>query len=240
MEWPMPVRSIRKSYRNVTGIVNGDKSIGRGAFESTLEKDLYNQLNFAVRVERFEVQAVKVTPFGPDCEFNSYTPDTLIFYRNDLTPYKFWPPRLIEVKYRSDLKDNWDELKPKFKAAHKYAKNEGWDFKILTEVEIRTPFWENVKFLSLNKNINIPYEIFERFLTAIETLEKTTPYGLLEHLKVNLEDRGSALAHMWHMIANLHIATDLSLPLTMASPIWVVKHDEDIFHDQNQLKPYPW
>jgi len=55
--------------------------------------------------------------------------------------------QLCEVKYRKDLALQWPKLKPKIRAARKYAKNEGWEFKIFTEKEIRTPYLENIRFL---------------------------------------------------------------------------------------------
>jgi hypothetical protein len=72
----------------------------------------------------------------------TYTPDVLAIYQEESKP-----PLLIEVKYRSDIKKNWIELKPKFKAAIAFSKTMGWRFKILTEIEIRTPYMKNAHFL---------------------------------------------------------------------------------------------
>lgn len=56
----MPVRKIPMNYRNVTGVFPSLKSIGSGAFESTLERDFLTILDFDYEVNNFEVQPVKI------------------------------------------------------------------------------------------------------------------------------------------------------------------------------------
>jgi hypothetical protein len=38
---------------------------------------------------------------------------------------------LIEIKPRKKLIEDWNKLKPKFKAAHAFAKEKGWKFRII-------------------------------------------------------------------------------------------------------------
>lgn len=39
----------------------------------------------------------------------------------------------IEIKPKKKLIEDWDKLKPKFKAAHAFAKEKGWKFNIINE-----------------------------------------------------------------------------------------------------------
>lgn len=59
----MPIRTIPKNYRDVTGFVANSKVEGKAMFESTPERDWLTLLQFAVEVERFEVQPIKVLWF---------------------------------------------------------------------------------------------------------------------------------------------------------------------------------
>lgn len=54
-QFDMPMRSVPKNYRNVTGIVASGKAEGPEQFESTLERDFLALLEFSPSVWRFEV-----------------------------------------------------------------------------------------------------------------------------------------------------------------------------------------
>lgn len=128
----MPVRKIPKNYRNVTGVASHLKSNGKAMFESTLERDFLTLLEFNPSVESFEVQPVTIHWVDDSNKARTYTPDVLAYFH--LTSN---PTTLYEVKYRSELRESWTELKPKFKAALKYTRSKGWRFKLITENEIR-------------------------------------------------------------------------------------------------------
>ena len=56
----MPVRTIPKNYRNVTGIAASPKAGGAAQFESTLERDFLSLLEFSPEVEVIDPQPVKI------------------------------------------------------------------------------------------------------------------------------------------------------------------------------------
>jgi hypothetical protein len=132
----MPIRKIPKNYRNVTGIAASGKAIGSAQFESTLERDFLALLEFSSDVEIFEVQPVKIEWYDNLGTPRSYTPDALVTF----APATGKQPWLCEIKYRADIKKHWDTLHPKFIKGISYAKRHGWRFRIITEVEIRTPY----------------------------------------------------------------------------------------------------
>jgi hypothetical protein len=49
----MPVRTIPKNYRNLTGLVPNTRTAGMTAFESTLERDFFLLLDFDPDVLHF-------------------------------------------------------------------------------------------------------------------------------------------------------------------------------------------
>src|SRR5690606_15254212 len=87
---------------------------------------------------------------------------------------------LYEVKYRSELKEHWPDLKPKFKAALQFARSKGWRFKLITEMEIRETSLKNAKFLLPFVKKGPASETDMDILdTAIESLIHSTPKDLL-------------------------------------------------------------
>lgn len=140
----MPVRKIPKNYRNVTGITAARKADGPAQFESTLERDFLTLLEFSPEVRQFEVQPVALS-WQDGARERRYTPDALVRFRHQHGTEP--TPLLYEVKYRADLRADWAELRPKFRAAVRFAKAQSWRFKLVTEREIRTPYLDNARFL---------------------------------------------------------------------------------------------
>ncbi len=116
----MPVRKIPKNYSNVTGIASRSKAIGQAMFESTLERDFITLLEFNSNTKSFEVQPLTIEWRDEKDKSRKYTPDILAFFKPQNKKLI-----LYEVKYRNELSQSWPELRPKFKAAIKYARNKG-------------------------------------------------------------------------------------------------------------------
>lgn len=214
----MPVRKIPKNYRNVTGLAAAGKSVGAAQFESTLERDFLALLEFSPEVERFEVQPLKIEWRDEQGIGRSYTPDVLVEFKQDLDR----SPWLCEVKYRADLKKNWRDLHPKFLQAIRSAKERGWRFRLVTETEIRTPYLDNVRFLSSFRFREFPEADTEQVLTPIRLAGRTTPAVLVPSLTSDLQHQAEWLPVLWHLMARHRIGADLERELTMDSAIWSV------------------
>lgn len=214
----MPVRKIPMNYRNVTGVFPSLRSIGSAAFESTLERDFLTILDFDYEVEKFEVQPVKIEYIDEFAKKRTYTPDVLVQYRcNHSDDPKY---TLYEVKYRKDLKEKWPELRPKFKAALHFARTKGWNFKIITDLEIRRPYLENIKFLR-RYDIPIDDHRMETARRILVNLREITPEILAVALAQDFSNRAETVFLVWQMLARGYIIADLTEPLSMNTPIWV-------------------
>lgn len=222
----MPTRKIRKSSCSVTGLIVSQDKTEMKAYESTLERDLLELMWFDPNVLSYEEQPVKIEYCGLDGKSHSYTPDLLVIYKDSTVLGSNNRPMLCEVKYRKDLFKNWKNLKPKFRAAIAYSKKKGWDFRILTEVEIRTPYLYNVKFLRPYQTVPKDKEQIKILLTTIKHLQETDPKTLLFSLNQNPIDRAALMPMMWYLISTGKIATDLNQQLTMSSRIWSVNNIE--------------
>lgn len=215
----MPVRQIKYSYRNVTGRRPKGKGIGDAQFESSLEGDYLALLEFSPLVESFEVQPVRIW-YELEGESRSYTPDVLV---------KFHPRegddmrsrQLVEVKYRQDLKENWSWYRQKLKAAIRFAKIEGYRFKVMTEKEIRTPYLTNARFLLPFRDMPIEDCHFGEVMDRMRRLRETDPETLLASIYLDPWNRAKVLPVVWQCVAQGYIVADLTQPLTMRSRIWL-------------------
>lgn len=212
-----PVRTIGTNRRSITGRVSfGRRSI---PFESALERDFLVLLDFDLTVDDVLEQPFRIAFRGADGRQRHYTPDFLVEYENG--------NRVIyEVKYRSNLKDDWASLKPRFRAAIRYAKTNGMRFAIATEVEIRgTSYLANAKFLRPYRDCTPAPAIDEHLIKTLVVLGETTPESLLAAAYWSLDNRIKAVAPLWRLIATRRIHADLYEPLTMTTPIWTTLED---------------
>ena len=192
-----PVRKISKNYRNVTGVLTNPKTQTRHEFESTLERDFLLLLNFNNLVISYQVQPVRISWLDQNNKLRHYTPDVRVFYQTNR-------PFLIEIKYRSELHEKWSELKPKFKAAIAYCRQQGWRFKIITEVEVRGIELKNIKFLNgyltLTKD-----DIFEskcnKLLEILNELTQTTVDELLALISKDKLNHVEWIPMLWYLVA---------------------------------------
>ena len=220
----MPVRKIPKNYRNITGIAAHSKANGAAAYESSLERDFLSLLEFSNDVAQFEVQPVSIEWFDPSGKKRTYTPDVLVHYKQS---HHATIEILYEVKYRSDIKENWLTLKPKFKAAVAYCKARGWRFKLITEVELHTIYMDNVRFLLPYVTQGVLHEHYEAHMTLLDkqirAVKTSTPNELLASIFDDEWSRAELLPTLWYLIGTFQIGIDLNQPLSMQSKIWSIR-----------------
>lgn len=205
-------RKIGITNRSVSGVVPDI-----GSYESTLERDFMERLRFESNFERIIPQPITIQYENSKQESRSYTPDGLLHFQQNC----HIRPILYEIKYREDLKNLWKELLPKFRAAKRFATSRGWTFKIFTEIEIRTPFLDNAKFLWPYKNTIIETEMETHILSVLRDLQEADPDLLLTALCSSPYNRAKMIPIIWTLIANRKIDCDLDQPLTMNNRIWV-------------------
>ncbi|MBH3362336.1 heteromeric transposase endonuclease subunit TnsA [Pseudomonas fulva] len=209
----MPARKIGIKSRSVTGIVPK-----LGHYESTLERDFMEIIRFEGGFTSFTPQPLKIEFRGKSREVEGYTPDGLIHFSEGSDARK---PLLFEIKHREDFRKDWRKLIPKFRAAKKYCASVGWEFMVLTEKEIRTPYLTNIKFLWPYKNAALDQAVAEVIINKLDQLRRTTVSSLLESMAVDQNKRAHLIAPMWTLVAIGKIRCNLNAPLTMKSEIWL-------------------
>ncbi len=128
------------------------------------------------------------------------------------------------MKYRDDLRQHWVEYRSKFRAAQRYARQQGWRFRLVTERHVRTPYLENVKFLRPYRTLPVNDAYRTQLLSTLATLEVTDPASLLAAVFEDRWQQAQLLPMLWQLVATQQIGTDLEQPLTMHSGLWLQKH----------------
>lgn len=207
----MPVRKIKPGYCNLTARIPSKKLDRMADAESSLERDFIFLLEHDENVRHFEEQPLTIQ-YGNQ----QYTPDVLVEYSDN-------SKIIYEVKYRSELAKNWDKLKPKYRAAISYCRNQGIRFKLITDIEIRTPLLKNIEFLSHFSRTISPVESAtgKVLLDNLLNFESSSPRELLAACFSSKLKQAEAAPILWRLISRGVIQTNLEHPLSMHSPLTV-------------------
>jgi len=208
----MSVRKIPKNHLFVTGGYSSRKSAEMDAFESLLEKDYLQLLDFDDTVESFEVQPVRIPVKGVP---RGYVPDVLVRYLPDPETGERKRPLLAEVKRSDFLKKHAEKYAPKFAAAVLYADKLGWEFRPVDESEIRLPRLRNIKFLREYRNVSLSEEDSQRVLQLIEFHGgNSSSERVLAEVAPSDDGRLYWLPVIWTMVQQKKLLTDLDTPFT--------------------------
>jgi len=226
----MPKREIGPSHYGPNGYMPSLKNGAGRPTESMLEQDFLVLLEFDPEVSRYGVQPIQIkwTPTGETAR--RYTPDVLVTYHPVAPDWRpKHPPTIYEVKPHEILKRDWKILRPKFKAIMKWARSNGFRFKLITDKQIRGTYLKNARFLlrfrSRYRTRNYELDIHRHVILrdALHKIGSSTPAKLLEHVtRVPVQQR-ELIPTLWLLIIQEVILVDLHLPLTMNSMIWINK-----------------
>ncbi|MCX7553083.1 heteromeric transposase endonuclease subunit TnsA [Marinicella sp. S1101] len=213
-----PKRVIKAAYGSVTGFYpfKGQDSV---QFESTLERDFLKRLETFDSVITVISQPVVIDYITAKGNPSTYTPDFRVVRKS--YPYVLRPDCIVEVKPNKFLRKNFKELKPKFKAAIRYCKENGMVFHLMDEFKIKDTRWKNANFLRRYKKMNFEAEESEWIIRSLKLMGMTTFGRLLDHLYKSKDKRNIGKSHLWHLIANGRVYCDKSLPLDSFSELWV-------------------
>jgi hypothetical protein len=207
----MPVRKIPKNHLVVTGAFSSRKNAKMRGFESPLEKEFMLLLEFDSSVASFEEQPLTIQIPGIP---RGYTPDFLVRYHADRVTQEEQRSELVEVKSCDDLRRNAEKYSKKFENATRFANDRGWDFRIVTEKDIRTTRLANLKFLREYRNIFPMPEQCNRITEIVRASHaRTSVEALLDQLGAEEYERLNHLPTIWHMVVACKLKVDLDSPL---------------------------
>ncbi len=241
----MPARNITNRYVYSSGRVASAKSECTQSFESLLEQDFLLLLEYDQAVLRYASQPLTIRWKDKNDRSRRYTPDVLVEYcptaKNRFPHLK---NTLFEVKPELMLCRNFATLKPKFKAATHWCRQNGCRFRIITEKYIQTPYLKNIKFLLQYRKERFQYasdsengQFQSTLRVAMFELIRTTPNFLLDKVCSSKEERARYIPYIWQLINYNLIGADLHKPLTMESPIWTLEVGENLMSLRHKIMP---
>ncbi|MFY9074072.1 TnsA endonuclease N-terminal domain-containing protein [Malaciobacter mytili] len=216
-----PARNIPTNYRNVTGRIFSNKSNRLVGYESKLERDFIYLFEFDDRVEKFLEQPITIN-YQLDGENRRYTPDFFILLKNG-------EEYLIEIKYKSDLYEKFDDLKYKFKVAIQYSNLNNCKFKIMTNkcsYMNNTNYMFNVHFLLSYNTINYDtYQLIKSRINKCNSIEE-----LLNELSEDKYKQLDYINYIWTLVRHQIIKLNLQRKINNKSEILEFKnYDKEEF-----------
>lgn len=214
-----PVRKRRMLIKSqsITGIVPMNEKEAGVWFESALERDFVLLTRYNPDVENIEEQPLRIQ-YIQDSKSKHYTPDFLVSFKEG-SGHRNW---LCEIKYESELRENFHIFKPRFKAAKEYCQKEGLEFKIFTEKHIRTNALKNLNFLSRYNYNDLDPNSYQYVMNTVKDLGTTSPAEFMltvQNADFNL--KGRCLYALWYAIKLDRIGCNLAVEeLSMDSQIW--------------------
>lgn len=223
------VREITAKRFSLTGVVNSKRLKTTIQFESSLERDFIYLLEYDDNVKYYLEQPLEIEYVDSQGNKRQYYPDFLIEYFDEQIP------RLVEIKYESTLISKVSELREKFHAAKLFCEEKGFEFCVITDLQIRSEKkieLNNFKFLdrykSFYRNINKEKSAFPEFNTDIKLLlsemekqKKITVENLLNEITDNKEKQAELIFLTWYMVSNNFFIANLSEKLTLKSLVWL-------------------
>ncbi len=213
-----PQRRIGPTRLSVSGFFCFG-SQGMIPYESTLERDLLRRLAYSPRVLQIDSQPVRIDWQDGKDHRRRYTPDYLIYWKSMGELWRVRDlPWLVEVKPAIELRRHWRKWHPKFRAASRYAHEQGWRFRIMDESRIRDVMFRNAVLLEQCASVNysvslgeLPPDFRAGSVRVASELAQRFPCGHSEH----------GLSALWQLVAQGHLDCDLTEPLGPNTELWI-------------------
>jgi hypothetical protein len=211
----------RPNYASLSGALFAlEKQIG-AHFDSPLARDYLITLDFNSSVYSFTPKPIKVT-YMFEGKAHICEPTVLVHFRR--TAENTVPqPQLVDIRSQRELRLHTAENQERFAACAKECNSRGWQFTVLTEAEIRTPFLSNAKFFLPFRKYPAMEPEHSLLCDAIPILTKTTPAKLMERAFSRMQSevslrpswhpdesvrRGRMLAMVWKVVADGFLKAD--------------------------------
>lgn len=217
------MRRIPKNYLHITGQMSSRQGQALG-FEGGVEKDFYAVMEHQPSITRIDTQQITIQ-YRSGGRKRNYTPEALISF----CPSLGRSPILAEVKDRETLRKEFADFRERFGAAIRFGRENGYEFRIYTEVEIRTPYLANLRLLRIHRD----HEFSERIAWVKEIVQQDQAINFrtaLELLEKKEHERAVNLSLLYHSLSRNHISANLFYPLGY----------ETRLHESGHWEQRPW
>ncbi|WP_324880294.1 TnsA endonuclease N-terminal domain-containing protein [Pseudomonas bohemica] len=174
------------------------------AFESGLERDFLSRMEFRTDVLSVVSQPIQLDFASNNGRSYTYTPDFLVRFH----PHTQQMPILVEVKPEENWRKSWRDSFPKWKAALRHAKQQGWSFHIYDESRIRGQSLKNIQYLERFKRAAYEAVDLEAVIRTVAIMGIATVQYLVALHFNGAEALGKS--HIFHLIATRRLDCDIS------------------------------
>lgn len=209
------MRRIPPGRRSMTGKMPSRHLPGSVEYESLLEREFLYLLeaNGHLRSVKTQPYTLKLTVDG---KMRKYTPDVEVQWQDG----RPWPLgsqcAVFEVKPWKVLREDWEDLAPKFHAARAHFAEAGIAFRVVTDRFIRGPLLENAKLVVSGLRGEQPSD--ERYVTVRKAVRDAGGKISFGQLKSDIaaefewhQERDQAL---WWLIGYGFLQAEGSPPIT--------------------------
>lgn len=209
------IRKIRPTRRSVSGlyVFRGTTQI---AYESTLERDFIVLMEHSIKVDDIISQPCRLSFHGENDQIYPYTPDFLVYYRDGSKPM------LVEVKPGEEWRKHWRKWSVKWKIARRYAREQGWTFRIYDEGRIRNQTLVNINFLQRYDRTMVSED---HVLPIIESVKHAGRISVGRLLEQSSESVLMMRPLIWHLVAVRRMECDMAEPLGDHTIIWITQYE---------------
>lgn len=197
-------RRIKPTRRSLSGVYafRGEAV----AYESLLERDFLHRMDFSGSVVTVVSQPVKLDFVSSNGRSYTYTPDFLVHFKG----HSGLRPMLVEVKPEEDWRENWRLWLPKWKAAWRYASEQGWAFHIYDESRIRGQSLQNIQYIERFKRAEYAEEDSDAVIRTVADMGAAPFHYLLARHFTGFEAIGAS--HLFHLVATRRLDCDVCKP----------------------------
>jgi hypothetical protein len=218
LEEDMPVRKVSNRGGNVIGRFPSLKMQRMIAFESLIERDYLYLLDYEREIEWFEEQPLTIE-YLHNGKTLHYTPDFRFVVAEQNTLVECKPYALVNQE---------DNLR-KFAAACSWCTNQGWQFRVVTDQDLRTGFrLENIKLLTRHARHTVEPEIKGRICALLYAASALTPIDtVVKDIEWSIPN--AVIAGILHMAFHHELFIPLNDgPISKCMPIGLCppSHDE--------------
>lgn len=204
----MPVKTLKPSYISVTGKWPSKKNGRMSAFESLLERSYFIHLDSDDSVLCYEEYPLELYWIDVTGRKRRYTPDVKVIFVDSTRR-----PVIVEVKSSQEVIENFDEFKLKYRSVRHQIHSKGFGFRLVTERFFNENEIKNLHFLKRYLKTQISEDALEYFYASVGK-QVNKAYQIVKAISPSIEDQAYYQAQMWACVAQGHLITDLTTPLT--------------------------
>jgi hypothetical protein len=205
----MPVRQVSNHGRNIVGKFPSLKLRRMVAFESLIERDYLYFLDYELVIEWFEEQPMTIE-YQDEGKVLHYTPDFHLIEAGQNV--------LVECKPEALISDR--ENQRKFQAAMRWCTERDWDFRVITDHQLRTGHrLENIKLMTYYARLSIPPQVKAQICAMVAITGPGITVGDMAKV-LDLDHRAMALPIIMHLAFHHEVVVPLeAAPLSLNSPV---------------------